>query len=320
MARTTRTTGARKAPAAKAGKTVARGTRKATSAPASAAKRTTAKAAPAAPARKTQVRRTDAQKIKIGKSIISRMKKGETMSAIAADLKLYPFQAHQLVALTKVETGKVPRIEGTGKAMLRNLIAARKVGDEYASFDYLQARSGINKVKIRKMFTDAGKPELLTDVRQSSTRQKASAERARASRAKGGARKSAARSSTRRTRPAAEPVAAKAKSTRTRATAAKASAKAAAPKPVSRRRVAANSRKVKEAASSPDAFDSKKAIDKGLEKVGAKATARKRPLRGAAAVSAEHKTSAGRKPAAPKRTRRPVNVPKGARPSAADPS
>jgi hypothetical protein len=295
MARTTRK------PAETAAKTTRKPAAKRTAKAKPAAKRT-AKPATAAPAAKRAKARTrtEAESLKLGKTIAARMKKGETMGAVAADLKLYPFQAHQLLAAVHVANGDVDKIAGkTDDVVLKRLIAAREKADKYSSFDYLQARSGINKAKIRKMFTEAGRTDLLTDIRQSAGRQKAKASRATA-------RKTAARGA-RRT-----PVAAKAKSTRTRATAAKAQAKAETPKPVSRRRAAANGRKVREAAKSPDAFDAKAAIDKGAKPA--------RKLRGAAAVSAKYKTSAGREPAPPKRRRKPVNVPKGARPSAADPS
>jgi hypothetical protein len=276
--------------AAKRGAPKRRTASKATTAKLDAGRRKAEKAAaPAKPARKEMVRRTHAEKIKLGKAIIARQKKGETANEIATDLQLYPFQVHQLIALVHVDNGDVPAITAkTEDVLVKRLATARLKGDEYASWDWLQARSGINKVKIQKMLVEAGVD--ISDVRAARkgepakrSRPAKTADRSRSSKAKETQRTSNRQQSAPRTR--------------------KPAAKVPAAKPVSKRRAAANSAKVRAAGKTAAAKPVKMAnVDKP-----------KRKPTGAAATNVKGKT----KPI--KRARRPVNVPKGARPTS-DPS
>jgi hypothetical protein len=256
--------------------------------------------------RKAPERRSHAEKIKLGKSIMARMRKGEKMGDIATSLKLYPFQAHQLVALVHVDNGDVPAITGKSEDVLvKRLAAARAKGDEYASWDWLQARSGINKVKIQKLLVEAGVK--ITDVRND---RKGVATKRPAKKAP-----TASRERQRHTEPAKaaraarKPVAAKAKSARTRATAAKAAAKP-------RTREVTLSKNVKPPIKGRLPVAGRKAASPKAAPV-AKAAAVDKPKRkptGAAKAAADRKAGV-------RRTRKPVNVPRGARPTGtADPS
>lgn len=281
-------TAARAANAKTASKTPAkpRAASKATSAKLDAGRR---KAQAAEPTRKSPKRSSHAEKIKTGKEIIARMNEGEKLGEIASSLQLYPFQAHQLVALVHVDKGDVPAITGKSEDVLvKRLAAARAKGDEYASWDWLQARSGINKVKIQKLLVQYG--HKITDVRNDR---------------KGTARKSAKAPAAKAARSARKPVAATAKSARTRASAAK-----AATKPVTLSK------------------NVKPAIKGELPAPGTAAQARAARAREAAAKKVAARKAAAAKPAAPvgrkanvgTRKRTPVNVPKGARPTTPDPS
>lgn len=297
MARTTASK-TRRTPAKPAAK---RGATHAQSAPKPAKAKATAKATPAAPARKEGTRRTHAEKIKLGKQIIARQAHGETANEIATDLQLYPFQVHQLVQLVHVDKGDVPAITAKSEDVLvRKLAAARSKGDEYASWDWLQARSGMNKVRIKKLMDDAGFDT--GDVRAA---RKGEATPKRGRPAKTADRSKASKATeTVRTRNRQQ-VATPAKRGRKPA----AAAPVTPAKPVSKRRAADNNRKVAAAGKT------KAAAPVAMAKVDKPKT--KRTV-GRPAVKGQTSKPATRTQAQ-RRSRRPVNVPKGARPTA-DPS
>lgn len=290
MARTTSKT--RRTPAKPAAKRGATHAQSAPKAAKSASAKVAPKAAPAKPARKESVRRTHAEKIKLGKAIIARQKKGETANEIATDLHLYPFQVHQLVQLVHVDNGSVPAITAKSEDVLvKKLATARAKGDEYASWDWLQARSGINKVRIQKLLGDAGVDT--GDVRAARKGTPAKAKRPAKTADRSKASKATETMRTRNRQQSAPK--------RT----SKPAAATPAVKPVSKRRAAANSAKVKAAGKT------KAAAPVAMAKVD-------KPKRGRAQVAGKSSKPATRTPAQ-RRSRRPINVPKGARPTA-DPS
>lgn len=281
------------------------------------------KATPAAPTRKSPERRSHVEKIKIGKSIVARMVKGETMGDVARDLQLYPFQAHQLVGLYHVDKGDVPAITARSEDVLvKKLAAARAKGDEHASWDWLAARSGINKVKIQKMLTEAGYD--ISDVRTArGARKEAAPARGRKVTSKRSV-PTASRERQRHTEPAKAARAARA-SART-ATTNRAARAATKPAQATRPPVKAAPRSESKAAKAARLATKPERNASGRVTAGERTrrrTARIDKVKAevkAAPAKAAAKAKAATKAAPVTRKRTPVNVPRGARPTAADPS
>lgn len=119
------------------------------------AKKTVTKSAAAKSDGKRAAAKADVDKQR--KDVAARLKKGEKFGDIAEALHVTPGRAKYLQMLNDVENGTVARIStaGNDEAVTKRIIAARDKQDEYSSWGWISARTGISEARV-KALAEAG--------------------------------------------------------------------------------------------------------------------------------------------------------------------
>lgn len=73
---------------------------------------------------------------------------------VAKKLKLTPGQTAFIKMQILVEDGAVKRIDGTPAQKLAKIVSARKRADEYSSWGWLAARSGMSEGTMKKLVAE----------------------------------------------------------------------------------------------------------------------------------------------------------------------
>jgi hypothetical protein len=82
---------------------------------------------------------------------------GESAATVAKDLGITPGKAAFIAMQVRVENGEVAKIAGkTDEQLIKNTVAARAKADQYSSWGWLSARTGVSEPALKSKVAAAG--------------------------------------------------------------------------------------------------------------------------------------------------------------------